>query len=211
MLLGEILIKKGLLTQAQLDEALYEQKTSKQFLGTILVRKRYIRVQDLVKVLSEAGRPVFLGEMLINKGLLMQAQLELALDEQRRTREFLGAILVRRGYVKEKDFITVLSEQFRIPYVSLKDTYIDWETAMRFPASLVFDRKCMPIKIEKNVWIVAVTNPLDAEAVSEAEMILKGQKMKLVLVTEQDMREAHASYKQQLSLRINKLLDGGTS
>ena len=207
MLLGEILIRKGLITKAQLDSALEEQKASRQFLGSILLRKNFIKIKALVGALSEAGRPVFLGELLLNKGLLSQFQLDLALDEQKRTKEFLGVILIRRKYISETDFLKTLSQQFNMPFISLKDRYIDWDLAMSFPASLVLDRKCMPVFIEKGVWIIAVTNPLNAEAISEVEAVLSGQNMKLALVSESDMAEVHATYKKRIALKISKLLD----
>ena len=53
MLLGELLIKKKLITQKQLDEALQEQKQSKELLGVLLVRKKIVPEEKLLKVLSE--------------------------------------------------------------------------------------------------------------------------------------------------------------
>lgn len=53
LLLGEILIQKGWLHQKQLDEALCDQKTNKEFLGMILLRKGFITEQQLALALSE--------------------------------------------------------------------------------------------------------------------------------------------------------------
>jgi purine-binding chemotaxis protein CheW len=44
----------------------------------------------------------------MERGLLTHAQLEQALDEQKRTGEKLGRILTSRGWVREKDILTVL-------------------------------------------------------------------------------------------------------
>lgn len=49
-----------------------------------------------------------LGALLMERGLLTQAQLESALEEQKRSGEKLGRILVSRGWVREKDILTVL-------------------------------------------------------------------------------------------------------
>jgi purine-binding chemotaxis protein CheW len=46
--------------------------------------------------------------LLMERGLLTHAQLEQALDEQKRTGEKLGRILTSRGWVREKDILTVL-------------------------------------------------------------------------------------------------------
>ena len=51
--LGEILLEKDLITPAQLKSALAEQARSKEFLGTILVRRKLIKEDALLATLSE--------------------------------------------------------------------------------------------------------------------------------------------------------------
>jgi purine-binding chemotaxis protein CheW len=49
-----------------------------------------------------------LGTLLVERGLLTRAQLGLALEEQKRNGEKLGKVLVRLGYVRERDILTVM-------------------------------------------------------------------------------------------------------
>src|SRR5262245_12064380 len=49
-----------------------------------------------------------LGHLLMERGLLTHAQLDQALDEQKRTGEKLGRILTSRGWVRDKDILGVL-------------------------------------------------------------------------------------------------------
>ena len=51
--LGEILMKKKLITCQQLDDALKEQRLSGKFLGAILFEKRFISEPQLLEALSE--------------------------------------------------------------------------------------------------------------------------------------------------------------
>ena len=51
--LGEILLEKGLITEAQLQSALEEQGKTKEYLGTILVRRELIKESVLLAALSE--------------------------------------------------------------------------------------------------------------------------------------------------------------
>lgn len=51
--IGEILIEKGLITRNQLDQALVRQRTSKEFLGVILVQMGAIQSEVLQATLSE--------------------------------------------------------------------------------------------------------------------------------------------------------------
>jgi hypothetical protein len=52
-----------------------------------------------------------LGALLADEGLLTEVELELALDEQRRTGRLLGQIVVDRGYVSAFSLARVLSAQ----------------------------------------------------------------------------------------------------
>lgn len=55
--LGEALIGKGLITEAQLQDALREQGLTKEFLGAILLKRKLITERDLLENLfvSEGG------------------------------------------------------------------------------------------------------------------------------------------------------------
>lgn len=53
MRLGELLVSKGLLKDWQLQTALQEQGSTKDFLGAILVRKGWVTEEQLLKALGE--------------------------------------------------------------------------------------------------------------------------------------------------------------
>ena len=55
-----------------------------------------------------------LGALLADEGLLTETELELALDEQRRTGRLLGQIVVDRGYVSAFSLARVLSAQHSV-------------------------------------------------------------------------------------------------
>jgi len=67
-LIGDLLLEQGLITRAQLDEALSEQKVSREKLGAILVRKGIISELQLIETLEFVlGIPhVQLGKMNID-------------------------------------------------------------------------------------------------------------------------------------------------
>jgi type IV pilus assembly protein PilB len=149
-----------------------------------------------------------LGELLIQKNLLKKDQLALALEEQKGTREFLGAVLVRKGFIREEDLIKVLSEQFNLPCVDLKREKIDWGVAARFRASIVVDHECLPLRQDDLGLTVAIVNPLDAQAISLVEEEVRPMRVRLVLAARGDMQEALKIYRQHNAARIKKLLEG---
>lgn len=147
-----------------------------------------------------------MGEILINKGLITGEQLTEALDEQRKTNEFLGKIFLKKNQLKEKDLLEAISEQFNIPYVSLKYKYIDWQLAKQFSLTLILDYKCFPIAKDDWSLTVAITNPLDVWAIKRAEEEARGLKLKLVLVSEGDMKEVIQRYQQHIRSSTLKTL-----
>lgn len=148
-----------------------------------------------------------LGEILIEKGLLTQPQLEAALERQKRTKEFLGAILLKENLIKERYLLEALSEQCGVPVISLKNRYIDWKFVKQFTPELILGYKCFPVGKDDWAVTVAVTNPLDVWPIKKAEEEARGLKLKLVLVSEEDMREAIERYREFMRGDISKAFE----
>ncbi len=79
-----------------------------------------------------------LGQLLIEKGIITVQQLEMALAEQGKTGELLGAVLMRLGFVDtESIYMPILAEQIGIPYLNLANIQIRKEVIDRIPAHFV--------------------------------------------------------------------------
>lgn len=52
-ILGEILVRKGLISQAELEQALAEQSSSQKKLGEILIEKNLIPQEKLEKIIEK--------------------------------------------------------------------------------------------------------------------------------------------------------------
>ncbi len=137
-----------------------------------------------------------LGEILVEKGLVTQDQLEDALKEQKFTKEFLGTILLRRKLITEEDFLKALSEQFGFPFVSIEKEAIDFSVAMRFSPTFILDQKCIPIKEDEYTVTVAIVNPLNALTFSNMEKEANLRTVNYVLVSQQDMHRLIQHYLQ---------------
>jgi len=146
-----------------------------------------------------------LGQILIEKKLISPQRLEEAVSEQKRTKEFLGAVLLRLGFIKEKELMAALSEQFNIPVTGLKNKYIDWSFVKTFSPSLILDHKCFPVEKDNTSITVAITDPLDAWALKKAEEESRGMKLRLVLVSADDMQDAIQRYKEYVHRNISNL------
>ena len=149
---------------------------------------------------------MLLGELLIKKKLIAQEQLSEALKEQKITRDFLGAILVRYHMVSETDLLRALSEQFNIPVLQLEWQAVDWQLAMRFTPSVIVDHMMLPVRQEGNRLTVAIINPLDAEGMIRIEEQARGLLIRPVLVTMSEMRQALKTFHEHIALKIKQML-----
>jgi len=140
-----------------------------------------------------------IGEILIDKGLVRPEELDRALQEQARTKEFLGKILIKRCYVKESDLLSALSEQFQIPILNLKEIKINWDFVKSFNLSLIFEFKCFPIQQDEWSVTIAITNPLDMWAIKKCEEEVRGLRLKLALVSMSDIAWAIEEYKKRIA------------
>ncbi len=150
---------------------------------------------------------MLLGERLVRLGKITEDQLNEALTEQKNTSEFLGNILLRRAWIREDDLTEVLSEQFEMPFMKLKNEYLDWNLILTFSSTLVVEHKCVPFRKDEKGYTVAITNPLDAMAISEAEKLAqRGDRVSIVLVTPSQMHTVIREYQKRLSDKIKGLL-----
>lgn len=147
-----------------------------------------------------------IGEILVARGFITEAQLASGLLEQKINNVFLGEILIKRGWLTERRLQEALSEQFGIPLVSIKDQRVDLELAHTFASSLVVDKKCFPLSKGDNSITIAIVNPLNAQAMSEAEEAAKPLEVNFVLVPEEDFQELLKKYRMQISRNILKVL-----
>jgi hypothetical protein len=93
---GKFLVKKGLITHAELDIALNLTQV-KFYFGVLSVREKYLDMDALTDVLEEQKtiKPnKKIGQIAVSKGLMSEEHVEKILAIQRESEEFLGEILV---------------------------------------------------------------------------------------------------------------------
>ncbi len=66
-----------------------------------------------------------IGDLLVEKGLLTPAQLHAVLEEQTKTGQRLGQILLAKNWISEDDLVDVIHNRLGIPKISLENIVID--------------------------------------------------------------------------------------
>jgi len=134
-----------------------------------------------------------IGDILVEKQLITQQELDLAVKEHQDTKEFLGQTLVRLNLITEEKLLKVLAEQQGVQFVDLKEAHIDEKVIDSVPAKFAWHYKIMPIRIDGNVLMVAISNPFDMWPIDDLETNL-GYRVEICLATAPDIIEAIRKY-----------------
>jgi type II secretory ATPase GspE/PulE/Tfp pilus assembly ATPase PilB-like protein len=135
-----------------------------------------------------------IGDILVEKKLVTAAELQQALAEQEKTGEFLGSTLIKMGCISEEQLLQSLSEQLNIPFLNLKNLTIDPAVIERVPARLVDHYKVMPIKWERDVLTIALSNLHRYTWALEDIGLHLGCEVKAVLALRDQVTEAIRKY-----------------
>jgi type IV pilus assembly protein PilB len=147
----------------------------------------------------------YIGELLIDKGLITYEQLQEVIAEQMKSKQFLGEMFVKKGIISEDDLLETLAEQFALNFVHLKDEVIDWEVARGFSSSLITEHKCLPLRMDEDTVTVAIINPLNAWVLAMVEKEAAPRKVEIVLVKVSDIEKAIEVFRQySVRTMINK-------
>ena len=94
--LGEIFLKKNLVQDDQLENALQEQIQTGEFLGEVLVRLGYVKEEDVLKVLAEQfnTRFVSLADVRVNPVVLKMIPSTLVLEHKIMPIEMRSGVLL---------------------------------------------------------------------------------------------------------------------
>jgi len=119
---------------------------------------------------DSAGRRRRMGEILLEAGVLTQAQLERALAiQQEQPQRRLGSILIELGYTESDAVAQVLASQARVPFVRLDRDEPDPSAVRLVNERLATHHSCIPVRLEDDRLILAMANPMDLIAIQDIE------------------------------------------
>jgi type II secretory ATPase GspE/PulE/Tfp pilus assembly ATPase PilB-like protein len=169
--LGELLLAEGLLTPAQLDEALRVQSTNEGYtpLGHILVAQKIVTRDQLLSVLERHRRSSKLGDILLKGGELTRAQLDTALAEQRRSGQPLGEVFMRLGLVAEERLRMALCRQLHIRFFSLDTIIMDPTLRNLVNEKFAMKHRTVPLARVGNLLVVAMDDPTQTRVVDDLQ------------------------------------------
>lgn len=136
------------------------------------------------------GLPRRLAELLVSQELLTQEQLSNALDIQHNTGEKLGTVLISKGFLTEEKFLSFISDQCGIRYVSLSEFSFPEEVFSFIPESIARQHTLVPCqRSDENILTVAVSDPLNVMVLDDLKM-MTGSEIHAVLASESEILSA---------------------
>jgi type IV pilus assembly protein PilB len=134
-----------------------------------------------------------LGEILIERQVITKEQFQQAFAFKEKKGGLIGEILVEKGFAKEEDIAQALTAQYGFPYLPLDSYEVDSGIVKLIPVDLVRQYLCMPVDKLSNSLSIAMSNPLDKEAIDKIEK-LTGLKVQIFVSTSGDIRRAIDKY-----------------
>jgi type IV pilus assembly protein PilB len=134
-----------------------------------------------------------LGELLIERGFITQEQLDKAVALQKERRGLIGEILVELGFAKDEDIAQALTAQYGFPYLPLSNYEINPEITKVVPARVARQYLLIPIDKIGNNLTIAMSNPLNIQAVEDVEL-LSGCSVQSFVATSSDIKKAIEKY-----------------
>ncbi|RMF95868.1 MAG: type II secretion system protein GspE [Candidatus Schekmanbacteria bacterium] len=147
-----------------------------------------------------------LGSLLLEAGLITQAQLDQALKKQKWTKKKFGEIIVELGFVSEIDIAKTFSRQLGIEFIDFSTTVVEPEAIQMISEKICLKHMVMPISVDKHTLKAAFADPLDLAAIDDLSFA-SGRTVKPLLSTARQIKEAISQY-YHLSTPVEELVKG---
>jgi MSHA biogenesis protein MshE len=121
------------------------------------------------------GRPekIRLGDLLTAQKIISQAQLGLALENQKKSGRRLGRVLIEQGFASEEQICEAISRQLNIPYVNLKFYNFNDQVVRRLPEAQARRFRAVVLEDRPASCLIGMADPTDLFAFDEITRLLK--------------------------------------
>ena len=145
-------------------------------------RRQYLRAEEMR-----------LGDYLLAQGFIDKKQLDICLREQKSSKEKLGELLVRHGYVSEDVTFVYLAEKMGYEYRRFATGDIDLELSKLISQRFAQRNLVLPLAVdyETKEVEVAMAEPYDLKVIDSLKSLLDhhGYKLKPVLSSPANLKE----------------------
>ena len=131
-------------------------------------------------------RRLRLGEVLVSEGLTSEAEIHVALSQQKKQKgKRLGEVLVELGMVDESAIARVLANRLGLPFIDLDSADIESDALAEIPARVIREQQVFPIRADIETLTVAMGDPLSTEAIDAVRFTCKKRVVEVVVTPTQ--------------------------
>ena len=133
-----------------------------------------------------------LGDYLVERGLISSQQLATALQQQQRTGERLGRLLLILGYIRRLDLARALAALWDLPFITVDDKLVDPAVAQRFPLEATLQYRAVPVQDDGRTVLVVVADTPNQHLRETLAVVYPGRAVDFRVTTEWDLDRAIA-------------------
>ncbi|WP_044915170.1 GspE/PulE family protein [Butyrivibrio sp. WCE2006] len=156
-----------------------------------------------------------IGDLLIERGLITEKELQFALDMQKQTHEKLGEVLINNRIVTPEDVAKTLAVQMEVDYIDLGKVSISQDMAKLVQRNTAKQNHLVPVQKRGDSLLVAMDDPLNYYALDEVRKAVNLKIVPLIathvaveraintLYGNENAKQAIADYKRELGTTDN--------
>ena len=206
----KLLINTGLMTEEQSQGiALEYQKSQKTFTDILFQEVSVQSFKDLFlyeinftgtrKTPARPGKSremtdkeidLFLGQLLIQLGLMTEETFKEALAKRSDTSTKIGEYLIHENYLTREVASEAFKRILQVPFIDLETYDIEYSAVRLLPQKFILEHNVLPIKRESKELLLAVLNPLLSQDVIQKVQDITGCNVQIAIVEEPDLMEA---------------------
>ena len=152
------------------------------------------------------AQQLFLANLLKKTGLFKDAQIEILLNAD--LAEGLPAAVARLEMAREADFLEKLAPVLGLDYVDLAKTRPSDEALRLLPARAVHQYNALPLAVEDETLVVAISDPMNAAA-ADGIRLACGKHVRIRLAPSEEIDKAIKKYYGVGAEAIEKMIEDG--
>ncbi len=214
--IGDILLAKNLITKEQLSVAIKNAQMQNKLLGDVLVADGTVSGNQLKEILAEQsakqsaapaeGQPKKrVGDLLVEQGLITEEQLQMALQESKTSKEPIGSVLVKLGFIAIEKLKDVLATQQGTEVLASSDLKLDPKLLKSLPEDFIRAHKVLPIRSNGQIFVVGMVDPNNKRVLNDI-IYLTGQKVRAMIITHIEFESCLQTYYSKSTSETNEIM-----
>lgn len=156
--------------------------------------------------MTQQGAKLRLGDRLLERGLVTENQLAVAVSEQKRAYRPLGQILVSLGFLRPDTVAEMLAEDLGLPFLRAKDVEPDPLVLASVDREFIRATNAFPIRLEADQLLVVMIDPDNPERLSGVRARFP-YPLKLAVTTEAEIDALARKYMPEREGQVAKVFD----